>query len=122
MRVLQDPFAGLVGLQLQPRRAGGALGSSSPRWTGWAGFSESGNVFAVTLAWPGVVVTCSDPELFCLLRVPCPLPPPALEICRLPALPSSPRGEITAALSGAAALELGHTRVAAPFWQDLSCL
>lgn len=76
MGVPQDPFAGLVGLQLQPQRASGAPGSSSPHWTGWAGFSESGNVLAVTPAWPGVVVTCSDPELFCLLRVPCPLPSP----------------------------------------------
>lgn len=57
-------------------------GSSLPGWTGWSGFSESGNVLAVTPAWPGVVVTCSDLELFCLLRSlppssPCPgdLPP-----------------------------------------------
>lgn len=68
-------------------RAGGAValvlegqwspGSSLPGWTGWAGFSQSGNVLAVTPAWPGVVVTCSDIELFCLLRSlppssPCP--------------------------------------------------
>lgn len=57
-------------------------GSSLPGWTGWAGFSESGNVLAVTPPGPGVVVTCSDLELFCLLRSsppssPCPgdLPP-----------------------------------------------
>lgn len=71
--VRQDPFAGPVWLWLHP----GGWGSSSPRWTGWAGFSEGGNVSAVTPAWPQEVGTCSDPELFCLLPVPCPLPPPA---------------------------------------------
>uniref|UniRef100_A0A8C5IL21 Uncharacterized protein n=1 Tax=Junco hyemalis TaxID=40217 RepID=A0A8C5IL21_JUNHY len=70
---------GAVALVMEGQRS---PGSSLPGWTGWAGFSERGNVLAVTPTWPGVVVTCSDVEIFCLLpslppSSPCPgdLPP-----------------------------------------------
>lgn len=87
-----------------------------PGWTGWAGFSESGNVLAVTPAWPGVVVTCSDLELFCLLRSlppssPCPgdLPPVCAAVLPGSERVCQPRG--TADAGGSTVLSGSETPV-----------